>query len=372
MRVMFWSPVFWPRIGGVQNMAARLLPALRERGHEFLVITEQDGVPLPEEDEYGGIPILRLSPWSGRIESVLETRERVSRLKRSFRPDLVHTSGVSAGDFFQLTTRSACSAPWLVTLHGGWPAPRTALVKRTLSAADWVTGCSRAMLEEGRRLVPTLRRRSCVIYNALEEPSVLPLPLPFDPPRLLYLGRLAPEKRVDLVLDILCALGPRHSSVRLDIAGDGAERERLELQAARAGLMDRVRFLGWVIPADVPALINSSTLAVLPSEQEAFGLAALEAAAMGRPVVATRSGGLPEVVEDGRTGILVDGLDAASLAEAVGWLLDRPESARAMGEAARARALKVFSWTDCVDAYAALYESLATREGRRSSEEEHG
>ncbi len=137
------------------------------------------------------------------------------------------------------------------------------------------------------------------------------------------------------------------------------------LRVARSGLEERVRFLGWVAPANVPALINSTTILLLASEQEAFGLAALEAAFMARPVVAPRRGGLPEVVEHEKTGILVDRLDGGDLAEAVSWLLDNPEVTSGMGEAARARASAVFNWGDCVEAYEALYEKLATAHGKR-------
>lgn len=213
--------------------------------------------------------------------------------------------------------------------------------------------------------------RSSVIPNGSEEPSLAPAPLPFEPARLLYLGRLSPEKRVDLVLDALADLVPQHPLVELVIAGDGPEREALVLRAAQSGLEERVRFLGWVAPADVPALINSTTLVLLASEQEAFGLAALEAAFMARPVVAPRRGGLPEIVEHEKTGILVDRLDGGDLAEAVSWLLKHPEVTSGMGEAARARATAVFNWRDCVDAYEVLYERLVMTHGKRPSEAEH-
>ncbi len=371
MRVMFWPAVFWPYIGGVQTMAGSLLVALREHGHEFIVITERGTQDLPSEDEYEGIPVYRL-PFAAVLEDVdqlMKIRKQVIRLKREFAADLLHTNAVSANDFFHLTTQAAHPAPWLVTLHGAWPSSCETFVRRTLASADWVVGCSEAILEQGRRTVPAIRQNSSVIYNALQVPCLPPEPLPFDPPRLLYLGRLSPEKRVDLALDALVLVVSRHPSAQLVIAGDGPERERLELQTTGLGLRDHVQFLGWVDSSDVPTLVNSATLVLLSSEQEAFGLSALEAALMARPVVAPRRGGLPEVVEHGSTGLLVDELDAVSLAEAVAWLLEHPESASRMGKAARTRARKAFNWRDCVDAYDALYEKIVKARDKSPLEE---
>jgi glycosyltransferase involved in cell wall biosynthesis len=118
-------------------------------------------------------------------------------------------------------------------------------------------------------------------------------------------------------------------------------------------------------------LINSATLIVLASEREAFGLSALEAAFMARPVVATRRGGLPEVVEHGATGLLIDELNANHLAEAVSWLLEHPESAASMGRAARERAHALFDWENCVDAYETLYEKIVKAHAKRPREEGH-
>jgi len=374
MRVMFWSAAFWPSVGGVQHFGGRLVRSLRDRGHDVTVIAEQDAVDLPLEDDYDGVRVARLPlAWRSRqgVGPVADVRQRVGSLKRSFKPQLVHTNGVSDSDFFHHETAGVSPSPWLVTLHGTWADDRRLLVQRTLRSADWVSGCSQWIVERGRRLAPEIRERSSVIPNGSEEPSLAPAPLPFETPRLLYLGRLSPEKRVDLLLDALADLVAQHPSIEFVIAGDGPEREALVLQAARSGLENRVRFLGWIASVDVPALINSATVVLLASEQEAFGLAALEAAFMARPVVAPRRGGLSEIIEHERTGILVDRLAGGDLAKAVSRLLKHPELASGMGEAARARARTDFDWESCVDAYEALYEKLVTVHGNGLSEARH-
>ena len=125
------------------------------------------------------------------------------------------------------------------------------------------------------------------------------------------------------------------------------------------GIDAHVDFVGWVDPAKIPELINAATVVVVPSRwEEAFGLVALEAAQMARPVVGTRVGGLPEVVRDGETGLVVPKEDPVALADAMIRLLADPRRATAMGQNARRRALEHFGWEHFLDAYDALYRRL--------------
>jgi glycosyltransferase involved in cell wall biosynthesis len=361
MRVMFWSAVFPPSIGGVQTLASHLLPAMRERGHEFLVITERDRPDLPIEDSFDGIPVYRL-PFAAVLKDVdrlTRVRQEVVRLKRSFDPDLIHTATVSANDFFQLLTLGAHPAPWLVAVLGAWPASCEVFVRRTLASADWVVACSNSILELGRNLVPEISSRSSVVYNAEEPPPLPPSSLTFDPPVVLYLGRLSREKGVDVALaafaQVLCGV-PR---ARLIVAGDGPERRPLEQQAQALGVRHAVEFRGWIDAGDVPALINTASVAILPSRDDGFPLVGLQMALMGRPTVATCVGGIPEMIVNQETGLLVKKEDPQALASAVIELLHVPDTARRMGEAARRRALDVFSFGKHVAAYDELYHRLA-------------
>jgi glycogen(starch) synthase len=135
----------------------------------------------------------------------------------------------------------------------------------------------------------------------------------------------------------------------------------LERQAAELRLAESVDFVGWVAPHKVPALMNTTTVVVMPSRCEGFGLVALEAALMARPIVATRVGGLPEVVAHNETGLLIERDDSKAMAEAIAALLVDRNMATQMGRAGRLRAQKRFCWIRCVDAYVALYQEL-TRE----------
>jgi glycogen(starch) synthase len=183
---------------------------------------------------------------------------------------------------------------------------------------------------------------------------------------VLCVGRLSAEKGVDVAIAGFASIVERFPQARLIIAGDGPLKADLEQQALELKIRDFVDFVGWVIPEMIPSLINTATLVVMPSRSEGLPLVALEAALMARPIVATRVGGLPEVVLHQENGLLVEPEDHNALAEAMAMLLDQPETARSMGEAARCRVQTVFSWDRHVNAYDALYRQLVAN-GRRGS-----
>ena len=362
MRVLFWTLNFWPHIGGIEVLAAKLLPALRDRGHEFVVVAPKNDPALPDEARYQGIPIRRLSLQNiahpNGIDHLIELRKKVVDLKRGFGPDLVHINGVGPSNFFHLTTHHIQPVPLLVTLHGQWETPADAIVCRTLRAADWVAGCSAAILERGRQLVPEIADRSSIIYNGLDVPRPSPNPLPFCEPRILCLGRLSAEKGPDLALAAFPSVLERFPGTRLIVAGDGPLRSELAQQAADLGISHAVDLIGWVAPDAVPSLINSVTIVLMPSRHDSLPLVALEAAWMGRPIVATRVGGLPECVVDGKTGTLVKSEDIDGLGRALTSLLDAPDMAVNFGHAGRLRVQELFTWQHHVNAYDALYRRL--------------
>lgn len=371
MRILFWQELFWPHIGGVEVLATKLLLALRQRGHEITVVTRRDRLDLPKEAQYQGIQIYRYPfPWTafakGDLDQLIEIRQQVARLKRTFRPDLVHMNCFGPSFLFYHNTTSGLTAPLLATLHTTPQSvmPQQAfsqdgLFRRTLRMASWVSCVSAAVLAQARELAPEITSRSSVIYNGFEVPSLPPEPLPFDVPQLLCLGRLIADKGIDLALKAFASIIDRFPSARLVIAGDGPARSSLENQVAELGLMHSVEFVGWVPPEKVPALLNTATLVIMPSHREGLPSVALEAALMARPVVAARVGGLPEIVLHQKTGLLVDNEDHEALAEAMLLLLNHPRTATAFGDAARRRAQEVFSFERYVDAYDNLYQKIS-------------
>ncbi len=366
MRVLFWSEQFWPKIGGIEVWGAKLLQALRERGHEFTVIASHGDLGLAGENLYKGIPVYRFPFWNALVDrnigQLTEITRAVAKIKRAVEPNLVHLNLTGPSVYFHLQTADAHRAPLLVSLHQpleNQSGRSDSVVSRILRSADWVTAASEMVQTTAQRIVPEIAPRSSLIHFGFDVPDMMPEPLPFAQPRLLCLGRHVFEKGFDLALTALSTLVDRFPKLRLIIASDGPARHDLEQQAAKLGLTQVVDFIGWVEFAKIPALLNSATMVLIPSRViEGFGLVAMEAAMMGRPVVATRSGGLPEVVIDGQTGLIVEREDSAALADAIASLLDHPDVATEMGRAARNRAQAAFGWERHVDAFEALYRRL--------------
>ena len=375
MRVLFWSNLFWPYIGGAEYFGAKLVSALRKRGYEFIVLTSHDYLDLPDETNYQGIPIYRL-PFLQTLRhcdagQFVQTCQRVKKLKLTFKPDLIHLNGVGSSTLFHRRTSDVQSARVLVRMNQellpNQLVGSDTLLSETLRSATWVTCVSSTVLGHANQLVPEIAARSSVIYNGVEVPAFSPEALSFDPPRLLCLGRLVPAKGFDLALTAFASIIKRYPRARMVLAGDGPARPQLEQQTALLGLGAAVEFVGLVEPQQVFALINRATLVVIPSRHEGLPTVALQAALMARPVVATRVGGVKEAVVDGETGLLIENGQSATLAEAIGFFLNDPSVAAKMGMAGRERAEKLFAWRCCVDAHDALYKKLITGVDTRSS-----
>jgi glycosyltransferase involved in cell wall biosynthesis len=233
------------------------------------------------------------------------------------------------------------------------------LLYQLLSAAARVVGVSQSVLEQVRNLAPQISPKASCIYNGVEPPPVFPSPLPFHPPRLLCLGRLVPAKRIEWALEVISRLRDRFPGLELLVAGDGPLRGVLEARAEELGVRDCVRFLGWVEPENVYETLNQATCVLMPSLREGLPVAGVQAAMMGRPIVATSAGGLVEVVRHPESGLLVELDDLEGFVSAVGQLLENPERAAHMGAAARAHALRTFEWTSTVESYQHIYNDVA-------------
>jgi glycosyltransferase involved in cell wall biosynthesis len=174
-------------------------------------------------------------------------------------------------------------------------------------------------------------------------------------PVLLVPARLHEEKGHRHLFAALPQALARYPDLVVLLAGDGGERPVLEAEVRALGLGESVRFLGR--RPDVPALLAASAVVVVPSLAESFGLACAEAMSMGRPVIGTTVGGVPEVVADGITGLLIPPADSSALARALCRLLESPELRESLGRAGRER-VKLFSPERMMRGYEDVYRRV--------------
>ncbi len=169
-------------------------------------------------------------------------------------------------------------------------------------------------------------------------------------------GRLVELKGIEYLLRAAAALRSEFPALRVEIAGTGPQREKLEEAVMHAGLEGHVGFLGWI--DDLPSLLSRWDIFVMPSLEEGFPIAALDAMAAGLPVVATAVGGVPELIEDGKTGCLVPPRDAEALASRLRFLICNPELRASMGTAGYARVRDHFTAAQMTASFCQLYDEL--------------
>lgn len=202
-----------------------------------------------------------------------------------------------------------------------------------------------------------------VVLNGVDVDRFSAAPHP-QPGKILMLGRLSPQKRPDLAIEALRIVRREFPDATLDLVGKGPWKSQVEQQAVDAGLAGSVDFLG--DRNDVPELLAQAACLVLPSDYEGCPLTVIEAMAAGVPVVATRVGGVPELVEHDRTGLLVEPGDAHALASSLCELLRDPRRARALGDAGRERARRHFFRARMAEAIVSVYDDIASKGDTRA------
>ncbi|MEI9989064.1 MAG: glycosyltransferase family 4 protein [Rhizomicrobium sp.] len=362
LRIVFQSNAFLPDvIGGIEVLAAHFLPRLMARGHQVLVITSSVGGQPQGRTSYNGIDILKLNfveaLMDRQIATTLRLGHEVDRAIAEFAPDVLHINDTNTPSFFFLRQRAIKNLPRTLTLHSPIrQAGSDGLQTRLVREADCVVAVSNAVGADAIAHTPAIREKLIVIPNALPMPALEPTALPFEPPVLLCLGRVVADKGFDVAVRAFALARQRHTSAQLVISGNGIERLRLEEMVRELDIGQYVHFTKWVEPEAVAEAIAEATAVLMPSRwPEPFGLVALQAAQMARPVIASRVGGLPEVIEDRQTGILVPPDDPSALADAIALLLSDAAAAREMGRRARERAMSVFDFDALVEAYETAY-----------------
>ena len=344
-------------ISGSEAHLLELLPDLRARGWNvgFLMLHEDEpgAWSFARELEARGVPLEAI-----RVRADVDPlayAEVLAALARR-RPRVLHTHLVHADVYGQLAGASLRVPLRLSTKHGfNWfrESRFFALADRTVASFAHVhiaisRGLARYLAEmEGF----DEDEFEIVHYGVRATDGVAPYAGP--EPRLLCVGRLIPVKGHLVLLRAVAQARRRVPGLSLDIAGHGPLEPALKEYVRELALGDVVRFLGFVSP--VQTAIDDAAVVVVPSLGEGFGMVALEAMERGRAVVASDVGGLPEIVVDGETGLVVPAGDAEALAEAIVALAGDLGRARALGEAGRERALTSFRQERCTSTIESLY-----------------
>ncbi len=274
-------------------------------------------------------------------------------------------------------------------MHCEWLTQlKRADIARRIDQTDAVFGCSSYIIDKIRERFPEFSQKCCVVYNGVDVDKFSPSVTGPDGKqggdkesgRLLFVGRVTPEKSIHRLIEAVEIVAESRPGIRLDIVGPDAETpreyivdlsddprvkslnswydgnyyQRLKKKAGE-GENSRVRFVGLVHPDNLVDYYRGADLLVNPSVSESFGMSLVEAMSCGVPVLATKVGGMPEIVDPGVTGALVEPDDAEVLARAILGQLDSSTNREQSGSACRNRAVDLFSWDRVAESVARAY-----------------
>ncbi len=379
-----------PGPGGVERHVAELAPLLAARGHRVDVYTSElyrefpwerlpPSVPREEATGFGGVHRLRVWSFPGELHYTF-FRDLDTVLARD-RPDLLHahTYGTNQVAVARRHHRRF-GAPFVLTAHfhpiwsieGGWLRRRIrGFYDRRIAGP--IVHAADAVIVQTREEERLLRLLGLPLPELVVVPPgyrPLPSPPPGAPsfsarygipgPYLLFVGRWASNKGLLDLVDAFAQVLREAPDAHLVLVGeDGGMRSAVEARSRSVGVEGRLHAVGHLEDERwIAAAYREARLAVLPSEYEAFGLVLLESLAQGTPVVASRVGGIPEVVEDGKAGLLVPPKAPSDLAAAIVRVWNDPALARRLGEYGRTEVVPRFTWEALADRLDQLYRRV--------------
>jgi len=279
---------------------------------------------------------------------------------------------ISNGLYFTIL-RKLLRFKLVISVHGGdllpkgipedrYPIPLLLL----MNSADWLVAPSQNMLDAILAKFPTLQTKASAIHNAVDM-AEFELGGPEELQRgqhILCIALHQPRKAIDVLIKAFKVFSQNHAKVELWLVGDGPLRGQLEDLVQQLGLTEQVKFLGLVDRTGVRQLLRQCSFFVLPSRAEPFGIAILEAFASRKPVVASAVGGIPEIIEDGKNGILVEPDNPQALCDAMTIVWNDRELAERLAGAGHATVKQHFQWETAAARYEATFMKLLGQTNR--------
>lgn len=342
---------------------------LAEAGLEVYLISQQ-----PQLEPMDARVQVHILPFRG-VLGYFTTVPAVKKLLRRIKPDIVNAHYASG---YGTTARLVNYHPWLLSVWGSdvYDFPYTSplhkyLVNKNLLAADSVASTSICMAEQTCSVTPKLSDIAITPFgvDTLYYDSLTTSIADRDINAPITIGTVksfAPQYGIDVLIKAFKILLQNFSqthpeiekNLRLRLVGEGHQELELKALTKQLGISQRIDFVGRVDSSQVPIELEKLDIYVALSRQESFGVAIIEAGAAGRPVVVSDAGGLPEVVLDGQTGIVVPKENSQAAADAIRKLVLDRELRVQMGEAGKQHVVDTYDWSACINTMTNLYEKI--------------
>jgi glycogen synthase len=371
MRIVILPNVFWPHYGGVVTATHNVCKHLASDGHIVSVVVHSSSPTLPRHEGRDGYEIhrIRLSSKNkiARLWVFPSALFRMYRLFRSLRPDIVHVQILHINTLYSVLLSYVL--PYRLVLRAGgndihkFPV-ESRLMKFILlwgfRRAHQIQFNSRNLLEDAAPFLTRTRGEIVIVGDGADPDELVNATghtRPSGRPYVFAAGRLEHKKGFDILIDAFTAVKRVYPDMELVIAGDGEDMGLLQERVSDRGLTDSVFLIGAVGRDALATLFQGSRLFVLPSRIEPVGIVTMEAMSTGKPVVATRVGGVPDIVEHGLSGWLVEPNDR-SLAEGILRVLSDEALMERMAQAGMRRIRERFTWRHVADQYLGAYERI--------------
>ncbi len=360
--------------GGAQRYVFDLAVASKEAGHEVRVVSGNEGT-LTERLKEAGIETRTIAAMKRDISILDEFRsfKTLLRIVEEFRPDTIHGNSSKAGGLSTLAGRLKGVRTIVFTAHGWafnegrplWQKVLIGLFHYAMVLCAHKTICVSSAIRQDAAWMPFVKKRFSVIHNGVSAGSLLSKKearmriapeLARGFPNALWIGSIAelhPTKGLDTLVEAFAAIAHDPPSTVLVIMGDGTEWAHLQKLVQIYDLPDRVVLTGFV--KDASSHLAALDVFVLPSRSEALGYALLEAGLASLPSIGTRVGGIPEIIEDGDTGLLVPPGKSIALAQALTQLLNNESLRNRLGTGLNEKVHAEFSTKTMIEKTLKLY-----------------
>ena len=381
MKILLCPSAYAPHKGGVEELTFRLASEYQRQGHQVLVVTSRWPLNLPNQEVLQNIEVRRIDyvmprrQLKGLVRFLFLFPLRLwalGRIIQKFQPSVVHIQCVSVQGFYLWLLKKLLGFRLVVTLQGEQRMDDHQIYQRSwlmrfmlarlLNSADYVTACSHAALTDGVEDLWQAGPNSQVIPNGISlsefeksESGFVNVP---DRPYIFATGRHVHNKGFDILIEAFSKLASEQPSIGLVIGGDGAVHKALQSQIERLGLTKRVRLPGYLDRSQTIAYFKHCLFFILPSRYEPFGIVNLEAMAAGKAIIAFNTGGITDIIEEGKNGLLVPSEDSVAMSKAISFLLDAPEQAEMMGQNGYSRIAQNFNWPVLAAQYLEIYLSV--------------
>lgn len=328
--------------------------SLRDRGYDIKVISHGG-------EKLSGIETVNL--FGDNKLSYLWNAKKAVKEAYDFKPDLIHVHYVGG---FGIWGAASNFHPLVSSVWGAdvIDLPKKfyyrKFINRILEYSDYITATSDFLKIQTEQLNPIVRNKIKVVPFGVEIPEQKETNFDDDKIKICFIKGHRPKYGLDILLKALAAVKEVRSDFHLNVAGSGEHTDEYKNLSKELGLDDQVKFVGFVPNKKITEFIQNHHMMVMPStmDSESFGVAVLEVSAAGLPVIASAVGGVPEVLANGKTGILVEPNNIDKLKEAILYLLDNRDKMKEMGKAGYHFIKENYSWEKSLDLMSSIYDRL--------------